>query len=170
MPRFSRAGARPRTVSKRHIWFGVTLSDIATVSAGAASIVSVIDPDLAGDLSTRGGTIKRIIAQMVIKPGAISQNVLYRYGIVLLDDDAADAAVIPEMFQDPRDWMYERQGFARSNDVDDGQSYDRFEVDTSTMRKIRQGHMELLSLVENLSTSGTTLQYFIALKALVALG
>ena len=146
---------------------GSAFTSLAAVAIGAQSVTEVISPSSSGEDITAGGTIRRMVGQVTVWPGAINQDVYWRFGIITLNEDAGDALVIPEPYADPASWMYERSSWTSTSSIQDSAQFQRFEFDTAVMRKMPQLERSLIGIMENLAGSGTTVNYFLAIKVLV---
>ena len=87
--------------------------------------------------------------------------------MIVINDDAADALVVPEPWADPAAWLYERTGFFRVSSTNDGAQYDRIYFDGRASRHLRQANRSVVAILDNLAGSGTSLNYMLSAKVLV---
>jgi len=135
---------------------------------GAQSLDELIDPDIAGDLAlSSGGTLKRTLGTVTVRALTDNLDVYFRYGIIVLNDDAVDAAAVPDPWADPANWLYEKSGWISHTNNNDSAQWLRFEIDVKGQRKLPQAARSVVTIMENLSGSASSLEYFQAIKVLV---
>ncbi len=150
-------------------WLGVGSTNKTTVAAAAVSIVEIIDPDtLIDQIAGLSGTLIRLVGGITVAAAAINQDVFFRWGIITLNDDAADALVVPEVIADPSAWLHEQSGRVSCNNVVDSSQYYREMVDIRAKRRLLQGTRSVIATFENLTASGGSAHWFFWFKALVA--
>ncbi len=164
--RGARRGVRGKRAG-RMIWAGVIFSDFATVAAGAQSVTPILDPDISSQIILAGGTIRRMVGDLMVRPGTTNSTVIARFGILTLNDDAADALVVPEPWSDAADWMYESAGIVSVTSTSAADQWIRVHIDTSVMRKLPQQQRSLIGVMDNPVASETSLEYFLSIKVLV---
>ena len=112
----------------------------------------------------------RMVGDVVVRPASAAGSVFFQFGIITLNDDAADALATPEPWEDPANWLFEKAGFVRMTDVNDGSQYGRFAIDSKSRRRLPQADRSLVAIMRNDSSSSVSLDYYLSIKALVLLG
>ena len=137
--------------------------------SGAQSVAELIDPDLASDQLSGGGTVERILGHLSVRALTTGQNLVYNFGIITLNDDATDALAVPEPWIDPANWLYEWSDWLIVDSVTDSAQMSRVRVDGRAKRKLPQLTRSVIAVMDNRSLSGTSLAYYFSGKVLVSL-
>ena len=165
MARNSPRVVRPR---KNYLWHGVVSNSPITVAAAGTSVTPIIDTSVAGDVLVGGATIVRVIGN--VEAQVVSNNLdgFFRAGIITLNEDAIGDLATPDPWVDPANWMWEKSGWIRAINLNDGTHNVRFDIDVKVSRKMLQAARELAFIFVNLTASGTALKIMLAIKALVS--
>ena len=87
----------------------------------------------------------------------------------MLSDEAVSAAALPEGFTDPASFMYERSDWVMSSNRSDAAQLQRFSFDVGVRRRLSQSDRSVIAVMENLTGSASSIEYFASYKALVRL-
>ena len=160
----ARVASRPVGRTASLVWAGISASQLTNVVAGSKTLVEIVD-QTADDIA--GATLIRTIGSLTIVPGAVSGNVFFRAGIMIMNDDAVGSGVSPGPWVDPASWMWEASDVVRCSDLFDNAQFWRASIDIRVKRRMPQLENSLVFIIDNLAGSATSLNFALNIKALL---
>ena len=148
-------------------WF-TTLADGQTVTSGGQSNNELL-VQLAESIR-KGSTITRILLQLVIHPATVNTICRLKWGMVLVNEDAASGGTFPDADQstDRADWLARGAELVSVTDLFNGQQYARVDRDLRAQRVIRADTDEFHFIIDQ-DSSGATVNYSVWTRVLIRL-
>ena len=140
-------------------------NDVVDLAVGAQTHVIIAQPT-PDEFIITNATLVRTLGFLTLKPTAANANVFVRCSIIVAEMDAVVAGVFADPWVDPAPWVWEYTTMLITNSISDPASVVRIPIDSQAKRKFDGSHLGLVFVIDNLAASGTTVNFFLAIKAL----
>ena len=157
---------RSTSMRRRKIWSYDSLGQAATLAQGAQALTELatgINIDVRA-----GSTLIRQIGQVAIRAGGLGADVRAMFALQLMNEDAFNAAAIPELEVDDADYIWMTQLVQQRGSID-AEQWLTVRFDNHGMRKYETAEQRYVMQVENISDGANNVDVLWSVRTLLLL-